>query len=118
MPDAPSTLPHADLTVLLAALPGCEVVAHVDLSARTVLRSDSVRRLPQEHLEALCNWGADVLGAGAVLALALDDTALRVARRLADPETGKPGTEGLCLMLPPFTDPSLALACLSKGAPG
>lgn len=91
-------------------------MAHVDLSARTVLRAKTARRLPQERLDALCLWAADVLGTGPEIALAADDTALRVARRLAHPDAGGAGSEGLCLLLPPSTDPARVLALLSTGA--
>ncbi len=107
--------PNPDCQALLAALPGCEAVAHVDLSARTVLRAETARRLPQERLDALCGWAADVLGTGGEMALALDDAALRVVRRIVDPATGAAGGEGLCLVLPPLTDPARVLALLSVG---
>jgi hypothetical protein len=116
MPEEELTLdPYADCSALLAALPGCDAVAHVDLSARTVLRAETARRLPQERLDALCNWAATALATGGEIALALDDTSFRVARRIVDPATGTPGSEGLCLVLPPITDPSLVLALLSTG---
>jgi hypothetical protein len=106
---------HANCAELLAALPGCEVVAHVDLAARTVLKAEARHRLPQEQLDALCDWAADMLGDATAMAFALDATALTVAHRLPDHETGQAGCEALCLVLPPTCDPSRMLASVTTG---
>ncbi len=107
----------ADRVGFLADLPGCQAVAHVDLGARTVLRAETRPRLPQEFLDSLCTWAAEVLGTDRRLAIALDDTAMRVAIRLGGASLPVSG-EALCLLLPPGSDPALVLARLERETPG
>lgn len=109
MPDSPMDDPLLDR---MAALPGCDLVVLIDLGARTVLDSRSRQRVPQERLDALGGWAADMLGDGARLAVVAGDTALRLAARTAG---GEGATEALGIVLHPDADAGGALALLPGG---
>lgn len=56
-----------DLAAFRAKIPGCELVALVDISARTVLAFDGVVRVGQENLDALCDLASKIIKTGSGL---------------------------------------------------
>lgn len=108
------------IRALRQSIPGCRVLAYVDLSARLVLCAETETEVPQEALDALCLRGARLLGgpvaaaAQAVLggtapgeAILIDDDGVEIHVSAASA-----AEEALCAMLAPGTDPGPVLDAL------
>ena len=52
---------EATLTELRALVPGCELLALVDLTSCTLLASDCAIWRPQDHYDELCKFASDIM---------------------------------------------------------
>ena len=59
---------------------GCEIVAFLDISARTVLAWDGPLKWPQEHLDDLCEIARSVLTVGAEAEIVQEPQTAMLAR--------------------------------------
>ncbi|MGP6088939.1 hypothetical protein [Antarctobacter jejuensis] len=92
-----------DLVRFRAGFASCELVLLADISAGTVLMSDSAIRLGQEHLDALCRTAARLFDPAATLparlAVLSGPTGCRVFLRAAGDSA-----EALCCLFAPGAD--------------
>lgn len=72
---------HDDLVTFRARHAGCEVALLADVSARTVLLSDTALKLGQDYLEGLCLTACCVFATGAGLAMLAGPTGTQVFLR-------------------------------------
>lgn len=98
---------HVDLARFRAGCANCELAMLVDLSAGTVLLSDSALPTGQERLDHLCRFAQTVL-AGELPATGTAIVSGPIGSKLfvQSPHTH---AEGLCALFGPLAD--LALAC-------
>lgn len=90
------------LAAFRAETPGCELVALIDISARTVLTSDAAVRVAQDHLDRLLDQACGILPHAGEdgSALLADPTGCRVFRRAPGA-----GAEAMAAVLAPSADP-------------
>lgn len=60
VPENSKTMTTTNLSRLRTCIDGCELVVLADISTKTVLAWDGVLRLPQEHLDAICDLADEI----------------------------------------------------------
>lgn len=119
--DASQTMNAGDLARLRSRIAGCELVVLADISTKTVLAWDGALRLPQEHLDTLCDLAAEILAVDPAAAQVQPDTALltRTTGSRTFVRSPEDPAEVLCCVLAIGAEPQQALdVCISFFEPG